>query len=92
MSALIKKLREQIDQLDDEILQLLSQRNQLALQIGQIKKQNHQEIRDIRREEEILKRLSLQKKLTYDEIVLVYGAIFTLTKQIQEYGENKPSI
>ena len=38
MSEQLKQLRDQIDAIDDELLQLISKRAELAQQIGKIKK------------------------------------------------------
>lgn len=84
MLEVIQDLRRQIDALDDEILELLARRISLANQIGEIKKHCKQEIKDKKREEEILRRLGLQNKLTRGQIDLIYEAIFALTQQIQE--------
>lgn len=84
MSEMIRKLRLEIDAIDDAMLKLLRSRLDLASKIGQIKSQNHQEVLDLQREEEILERLSCKGLLKKEQIALIYQAIFTLTKQIQE--------
>ena len=49
-------MRSQINQLDDELLQLLSQRMKIADKIGQYKKENNLTILQTRRWNEILER------------------------------------
>ncbi|QEC58593.1 3-deoxy-7-phosphoheptulonate synthase [Flavisolibacter ginsenosidimutans] len=54
--AMLEKMRAQINQLDDELLQLLSQRMKIADKIGQYKKENNLTILQTRRWNEILER------------------------------------
>ncbi len=54
--AMLEKMRSQINQLDDELLQLLSQRMKIADKIGQYKKENNLTILQTRRWNEILER------------------------------------
>lgn len=61
-------LREQIDQLDDEIMQKLAARMRISEKIGQYKKENNVTILQVRRWEEIIQtRLSLGKAMGLDE-------------------------
>lgn len=54
--AALEKLRQQINHLDDELLQLLSQRMKIAEQIGRYKKENNITILQTNRWNEILER------------------------------------
>ena len=54
--AMLEKMRAQINQLDDELLHLLSQRMKIADKIGQYKKENNLTILQTRRWNEILER------------------------------------
>ncbi|ASJ17567.1 chorismate mutase [Pyrococcus kukulkanii] len=54
--ARIKSLREQIDEIDREIIALLERRLEIARQIGEIKKSLGLPIEDKSREEEVLRR------------------------------------
>ncbi len=54
--ATLEKLRQQINQLDDELMLLLSQRMKVAEKIGQYKKENNITILQTRRWNEILER------------------------------------
>jgi chorismate mutase len=56
LHQLLKQLRNQIDQLDDELIQMLSQRMMIAEKIGGYKKENHITILQTNRWNEILKR------------------------------------
>ncbi|MEP6513680.1 MAG: chorismate mutase, partial [Parafilimonas sp.] len=54
--AALEKLRQQINQLDDELMQILSQRMKIADKIGQYKKENNITILQTNRWNEILQR------------------------------------
>jgi chorismate mutase len=54
--ALLEKMRQQINQLDDELLQMLGQRMKIADKIGQYKKENNITILQTKRWNEILDR------------------------------------
>lgn len=54
--ATLEKLRQQINQLDDELMHLLSQRMKVAEKIGQYKKENNITILQTKRWNEILER------------------------------------
>lgn len=61
-------LREQIDQLDDEIMQKMSARMKISEKIGQYKKENNVTILQVSRWEEIIQtRVSLGKAMGLDE-------------------------
>jgi chorismate mutase len=76
--AALDKLRQQIDQLDDELMQILSQRMKIAEQIGQYKKQNNITIFQASRWNEILERAFVKADrigLSRDFITKYYEAI-----------------
>ncbi|MDB5205400.1 MAG: 3-deoxy-7-phosphoheptulonate synthase [Flavisolibacter sp.] len=54
--AMLEKMRQQINQLDDELMQILGQRMKIADKIGQYKKENNITILQTRRWNEILDR------------------------------------
>ncbi len=56
--AALEKLRQQINHLDDELMQILSQRMKIAEQIGKYKKDNNITILQISRWNEIIERAS----------------------------------
>jgi chorismate mutase len=61
-------LREQIDQLDDEIMQKMASRMKISEKIGQYKKDNNVTILQVNRWEEIIKtRVTLSKAMGLDE-------------------------
>ena len=52
------KLRNQIDSIDAQILALLKQRFEVALKIGELKKEQGAPVQDVKREEEVLKKVA----------------------------------
>ena len=60
----IEKLRNKIDDLDGKILRLFEKRLDLVLKILEYKKENGIKIKDIKREEEILKKV---KEIAYEK-------------------------
>lgn len=58
--AALEKLRQQINQLDDELMQILSQRMRIAEQIGRYKKDNNITILQTNRWNEIIERATKQ--------------------------------
>ncbi|HSL92366.1 MAG TPA: chorismate mutase, partial [Candidatus Limnocylindrales bacterium] len=54
----LKKLREEIDRLDDEILSLLNRRAQAVIEVGKIKSEQKLRFYVPEREVEILRRIS----------------------------------
>jgi len=63
----LRELREEIDRTDEQLLQLLSKRMELAGQLALLKKKMGWELRDEKREEEVIRRAKLLgKKLGLD--------------------------
>jgi chorismate mutase len=76
--AALEKLRQQINHLDDELLQLLSQRMKIADRIGQYKKDNNITILQTNRWNEILERASAKGEkigLSKEFIVKYFDAV-----------------
>jgi chorismate mutase len=73
--------RDKIDEIDNQIMTLLEERFELALQIGQIKSKHQQNVLDKNREEEIL--LKIAKYKHYPQIENIYRSIFIQSKNLQ---------
>jgi len=58
----LKDLRARIDELDDEILDLIQRRADLALEIGRIKKRHALAVVDPSREKAVLDRLMMKSR------------------------------
>ena len=79
------KLRSEIDILDEKILELLNQRAEIALKIGNIKIKNNLHFWDPQREKEIFNRLKLLNKgpLSDKAIFNIFHEIITATRELQ---------
>ena len=77
----LKKLREDIDAIDTLISSLIEKRMELVEQIAKIKKENNLPKEDLKREEEIINRLTLEHKKVEKEIKELYKVIFDLSKK-----------
>lgn len=76
--ATLQKLREQIDQLDDELMQILAARMQIADKIGQYKKENNITILQTKRWNDILERAlekSEQLKLSKEFLIKYFDSV-----------------
>ena len=85
MDKRILKLREEIDKLDEEIIQLLKKRMQISKEVGELKETLDLPVEDKRREQEIIDRLIQQagRNLSEEQLMRIFTAVFTSSKQIQ---------
>ena len=74
----IKKLRKEIDNLDRQLLKLLSQRFLLSVRIGEIKKENKLDVIDPEREKKLFSMLEKDGK----DLGINKEFVFKLWKQI----------
>jgi len=77
----IVELRTKIDDIDDQIMSLLSQRYDLSEQIGTIKSNSKINILDTNREEYILKKIGNYNHS--QQLELIYSTIMSESKNIQ---------
>ncbi len=86
----IKSLRNQIDEIDDKILNLIIERTSFVDQIGSLKKDNNSHVVDKNRESEVLSRLmNLHNgKFTKDSLVRIWREIFHTSANIQLNNNN----
>jgi chorismate mutase len=89
-------LREQIDQLDDEIMQKLSQRMKISEKIGQYKKENNVTILQVNRWEEIIqtriklgKAMGLSAEFTNDLLKLIHHESIQVQTKIMNKVEER---
>ena len=82
----IIELRQIIDFLDDQMLDLLVQRFAVSIEIGEIKASSGINIGDPNREQEIINRLAnkLEGKLDRDDIAAIFGPIYHISKKLQK--------
>jgi len=84
----LKKLRKEIDKLDDEIFVMLNRRFALSDAVGQVKALKGASVLVSGREEEIKSRLSKASLPEYERFILgVYQRIFEESRLLQEIRE-----
>ena len=86
MDKRILELRNQLDNIDENILKLLEERMGVIRQVGQIKSELDIPIEDISREKEIIKRLtrSSTNDLTDNQLIRIFKAVFRTSKAEQK--------
>ena len=85
MDKRIIKLRQQIDTLDEEIIQLLKKRMDFSKKVGKLKEKLDIPVEDKNRENEIIDRLTQQagQNLSEEQLIRIFTAVFKSSKQIQ---------
>lgn len=87
MTNTLDKLREDIDRIDGQLLDLLNQRAKHALHVGELKKANdRQPIRDDEREQHIQNRLKTlnQGPLNDQQILECFNLFIKQSRDLQE--------
>jgi len=86
MDKRILTLREQIDNLDEEIIKLLKTRMKISKKVGLLKEKLHIPIEDKLRENEIIERLTSKagKNLSEEQLIRIFTAVFKTSKQVQK--------
>ncbi len=83
----IESKRKKIDAINNQILDLLEQREQIAREIGKEKKRRYLPINDPQREEEILaglKEKARQKGIPPEVIETIFRLIIARSRKVQE--------
>ena len=82
----INVLRDKIDSLDDQMLDLLVKRFAVSKEIGEIKTSGGINVGDLNREQEIIDRLAdkLEGKLARDDIAAIFGPVYHISKKLQK--------
>lgn len=83
----LDKLRVEINQIDQELLKLLKRRLEAVSQIGQIKKLQGIEVKDSKREEQVMDRLSeLGSSLGINREIIekIWKTLFEISYKIEE--------
>ena len=85
MDKRILELRQEIDKLDEEIIQLLRKRMGISKEVGKLKEQLDIPVEDKAREQEIIERLTQQagKNLSEEQLIRIFTSVFKSSKQIQ---------
>jgi chorismate mutase len=78
--------RQQIDELDEQILKLLNARARCALEIGRIKKVDNIPVHDPEREKRIMKKLrdTNPGPLTHDGVQRVFERIIDESRRLEK--------
>ena len=82
----LKEKRNEIDSIDDQIVELLSRRQDIAKSIGKVKENLGVQVIDLSREKEIIKRLTSKgfHNLGSDSINRIYSEIFFTARAAQQ--------
>ena len=82
----LEKKRKEIDQTDRRLLNLLNQRIRLVSEAFAIKKGMGQNLRNLKREREILERLKIENKgpLKEGDLIKIFRAIMKMCRRSQE--------
>ena len=82
----INVLREKIDLLDEQMLDLLVQRFAFSRELREIKASGGINVGDPNREKEIIDRLAekLEGKLERNDIAAIFGPIYHISKKLQK--------
>lgn len=89
MSVELKKLREQIDEIDNDIVKLFTKRFNIVKKIGKEKEKLGLKVPNKKREEEILKKIENKKNKYEEEIKSLYKEFFKQSKKIQKWDDNE---
>lgn len=86
----LNTLRQEVSNLNCEILELLVQRGQAVQKLGDYKRANQLPVHDPSREQEILEEISNMQHAPYpvESIHSIYRAIFDAAKDIQYLQRN----
>ena len=87
LGAALGPLRERIDEIDREIVELLNERAGIALEIGRVKDaQGHKPIRDPAREAAVIERVTNASAGLFPqpELVALYRKLIAATRKVQE--------
>lgn len=81
----LKRLRQKIDDLDDEILRLLNQRMLLVQEIATLKNKAGRDPMDLNREQAIFRRLARENRgpLAWGALKKIFGEILAASRDIQ---------
>ncbi len=81
----MQQMREEIDTIDDELIQLLLQRLEIADSLGNLKRELKLAVKDSSREEAVLEKVAKQSDHSHlkDHLVSLYKAIMDESCKIQ---------
>ncbi len=82
----LEEYRKKIDEIDEQLIQLLSQRQEVAMTVGRIKKEKGLEVFDPVREEKIIRQLTMKDHgaLSKEAVKHIYYEIMSASRAVQE--------
>lgn len=80
---MLEQYRNEIDQLDKEILELLDKRFNVTKLVGEYKRDNNIEVLNQSREDAIITKIKAQKLENEAQIIAVYIALMNISKDQQ---------
>ena len=85
MNDRLKRLRKEIDNIDEKILDLLEKRMKIVYEVGELKQELEISVEDLNRENEIIQRLTSHSsgELTEKQLIRIFSSVFKSSKQIQ---------
>ena len=91
----LQRLRQEIDDVDNEILRLLNQRMRLVQEVAAFKSKAKKDTMDLNREQAIFRRLASQNEgpLAWGAVKKIFGEILAASRDIQSRlvtGEREP--
>ena len=89
MDQRLKILRQNIDNIDEKILDLLEDRMKIVQEVGELKQELDISVEDINREGKIIERLTQHSsgKLSEKQLIRIFTSVFKSSKQIQQSGK-----
>ncbi len=90
MAKNLEELRNKIDKIDDQLLNLIQKRFEIVDEVRKYKQENNISITDKNREKQILSRLAENYEgiLSKDEVVEIFAKIIGISKHVQERLSN----
>ena len=80
----LEQYRQQLNEIDKELIKLLEKRFEISKQIGVWKKQNNKPVEDLERERQIIENKLQQSQLPKEFIEELFQLIFKQSKKMQK--------
>ena len=86
MSNPYNEFRKKIDAIDEQLLELLNQRAEIALKIGEIKRQNQDPVYVPEREKAVLEQLQMKNKgpLKNEDVKTIFEEVIRRVRMLEE--------
>lgn len=87
----LEEIRKKIDLIDEQIVELLNRRAELALKTGNIKKSLGEPVRDLERENQVIEHVSSVNRgvLSSHAIKKIFKIIISVCAELQEKYDSK---